>query len=54
LLQQKFAQNVAIYLGCFIFSKYPNGLPKVAKLVKIAQSGHPVPTAVPRLFPKLV
>ncbi len=41
-IQQKVAQNFAIYLGYFIFSKNHNQPPKVAQLAKkIAQSGHP-------------
>jgi hypothetical protein len=41
LLKQKVAQKVAIVLGYFILSKNHNEPPKVAQLVKIAQSGHP-------------
>jgi hypothetical protein len=41
LLNQDVAQNVAISLGYFIFSKYHNEPPKVAQLPKITQSGHP-------------
>jgi hypothetical protein len=41
LLKQKVAQNVAISLGYFIFSKNHNEPPKVAQLAKIAQSCHP-------------
>jgi hypothetical protein len=35
-------QNVAIIFGYFILSKNRNESPKVAKLVKNAQSGHSV------------
>jgi hypothetical protein len=41
LLKQKVAQNVAIILGHFIFTKNHNEPPKVAQLVKNAQPGHP-------------
>jgi hypothetical protein len=41
LLKQKVAQNVAISICYFIFSKNQNEPPKVAQLVKNAQSGHP-------------
>jgi hypothetical protein len=37
-MKQKVAQNVAISLGYFIFSKNHNEPPKVAQLVK---NGHP-------------
>ncbi len=36
LLKPKVAQNVAISLGYFIFSKNHNELPKVAQLTKIS------------------
>jgi hypothetical protein len=38
LLNQKVAQDVAISLGYFIFSKNQNELPKIAQLVK----NHPI------------
>ena len=39
--KQKVAQNVAISLGYFIFSKDHNEPPKVTNWSQIAQSGHP-------------
>jgi len=41
LLKQKVAQNVTVSLGYFSFPKSHKGPPKVSKLAKIAQSGHP-------------
>jgi hypothetical protein len=40
--QGKVAQNVAIFLGYFNFSKNHYKLPKVAQKPNIAQSGHNV------------
>jgi hypothetical protein len=47
LLKQKVAQDVAIYLGYFIFSKSHNGHPKVAQLAKNCQTWSP---CLPTLF----
>jgi hypothetical protein len=40
-MKQKVAQNIAISFGYFFFAKDHTELPKVSKLAKITQSGHP-------------
>jgi hypothetical protein len=42
MLKKKVAQNVINSLGSFIFTKNHTEIPKVSKLAKNSQFGHPV------------